>query len=256
MNLEEKIEQIAKWIVGSKHLVVFTGAGISTASGIPDFRGPDGVWTRRDKGLPPPKMKKAWSQIEPNAGHISLVELQNMDYLKFLITQNTDSLHRRSGIKPELLAELHGNGTLMVCRTCNKKMTYEEAKWDKNVWGAGYLTAQQKEGEPTCPSCISGRLVSSVVNFGDSLPEKDFSESHEHSDKADVYLIVGSSLVVTPAADLPVMAQNNGAKMILLNRGETPLDNIMDIKIEENIAEVLPKIIAKMKEYITEKKTE
>jgi len=256
MNLEEKIEQIAKWIVGSKHLVAFTGAGISTASGIPDFRGPDGVWTRRDKGLPPPKMKKAWSQVEPNLAHMSLVELQNMGYLKFLITQNTDNLHRRSGIKPELLAELHGNGTLMVCRSCNEMMTYEEANWDKGVWGAGYLTASQKEGQPTCPSCQTGRLVSSVVNFGDSLPDKDFKESHEHSAKADVYLIIGSSLVVTPAADLPVMAQNNGAKMILLNRGETPLDNIMDVKIEENIADVLPKIIAKMKGYITEEKIE
>jgi NAD-dependent deacetylase len=90
------------------------------------------------------------------------------------------------------------------------------------------------------------------VNFGDPLPEKDFHESHEHSEIADVYLLIGSSLVVSPAADLPVLAHKNNAKMILLNRGETPLDYLMDIKIENDIAEVMPKIIAKVKEYITE----
>ena len=107
LSLEEKLDLIAEWIANSKHLVAFTGAGISTESGIPDFRGPDGVWTRRDKGLPPPKMKKAWSEVGPNEGHMVLVELQNMGLLKFLITQNTDNLHRQSGIDPDKISELH-----------------------------------------------------------------------------------------------------------------------------------------------------
>ena len=119
MSLEEKIELAAEWIAKSKHFVAFTGAGISTQSGIPDFRGPDGVWTRRDKGLPPPKMKKAWSEIHPNEGHLVLLELQKMGLLKFLITQNTDNLHRQSGIYHDTISELHGNGTLMKCLSCD-----------------------------------------------------------------------------------------------------------------------------------------
>ena len=249
LSILEKIKLIAQWIAESNHLVAFTGAGISTESGLPDFRGPDGVWTRRDKGLPPPRSSKPWNEVEPNQAHMVLVELQNMGLLKFLISQNVDNLHRKSGINPEILAELHGNSTLMRCLSCHKKMTYEEADWDKKKWGAGYLTAPIKMDQPSCPHC-SGRLVSTVVNFGDSLPDEDFSKSVIHSEKADVYLIVGSSLVVTPAADLPVMAKNNGAKLILLNIGETPLDESVDIKIEEKVGDLLTKILEETKALI------
>src|SRR3712207_4263852 len=101
---EQHIEMIAQWIVKSQHIVAFTGAGISTDSGIPDFRGPDGVWTRRDAGLPPPKWRVSPGQIKPNPSHLALVELQQLGKLQFLITQNTDNLHRQSGILPENLA--------------------------------------------------------------------------------------------------------------------------------------------------------
>ncbi|MCK5045454.1 MAG: hypothetical protein KAS22_02675 [Candidatus Heimdallarchaeota archaeon] len=250
LSLDEKIIQIAEWIANSKHLVAFTGAGISTESGIPDFRGPDGVWTRRDKGLPPPKMKKSWSEIQPNSGHLALVELQNMGLLKFLITQNVDGLHLISGIKADLLAELHGNSNFMVCLSCNKKMTYEEADWDKSRWGPGYRTSSVNEFQPTCPNC-EGRIISSVVNFGDPLPEDDFLKSHEHSDQADVYLIIGSSLVVTPAADLPELARKNNAKTILINMGQTPYDELVNIKIEEKIGGVITKIVSQVKENLS-----
>jgi NAD-dependent SIR2 family protein deacetylase len=249
LSLEEKINQIAEWVANSKHLVAFTGAGISTESGIPDFRGPDGVWTRRDKGLPPPKMEKPWSQVQPNRGHLALVELQNMGLLKFLITQNTDGLHLVSGIKPEHLAELHGNGSYMVCLSCNEKMTYEEAGWVKNKWGPGYRTGRTSELQPTCPHC-EGRIISSVVNFGDPLPEEDFGNSRKHSEQADVYLIIGSSLVVTPAADLPDLSRKNNGKLILINMGETPYDELVDIKIEEKIGGVITKIVSRVKELL------
>lgn len=108
--LGQYIATIAQWIMQGKHIVAFTGAGISTDSGIPDFRGPDGVWTRRDAGLPAPQWRVSPDQIRPNASHLALVELQRFGKLQFLITQNTDNLHRQSGIHPELLAELHGNG--------------------------------------------------------------------------------------------------------------------------------------------------
>src|SRR3989337_2000641 len=113
--LDQYIELIARWILESEHIVAFTGAGISTDSGIPDFRGPDGVWTRRDVGLPQPSWKVFQTQVRPNRSHMALVELQRIGKLQFLITQNTDNLHRESGIKPELLAELHGNGKLVRC---------------------------------------------------------------------------------------------------------------------------------------------
>ena len=166
---QDQIELAAQWIANSKRLVAFTGAGISTESGLPDFRGPDGVWTRRDKGLPPSRSKKPWHLVDPNPAHLALVELQELDLLTFLISQNVDNLHLKSGIRPELIAELHGNTTLMVCLSCNKKMSFEEAGWDKSRWGPGYRTSPIVQGQPRCPHC-GGRIISSIVNFSVSLP--------------------------------------------------------------------------------------
>lgn len=247
-NLEEKITKIAEWIAQAEHLVAFTGAGISTESGLPDFRGPNGVWTRKEKGLPPPRSAVPWHQVQPNKGHLALVELQNMGLLKFVISQNVDNLHLQSGIKPSKIAELHGNSTLMICLSCKKKMTYAEAGWDKKIWGAGYRTTPVKEGQPKCPSC-HGRIISSVVNFGDPLPDEDYRLAKEHAQKADVFLIIGSSLVVTPAANLPLYAiRKKEARVILLNIGKTPLDDGVDIKIEEKVGGLLTKIVEKVKQ--------
>ena len=105
-DLNERINTLVQWMAQAKYLVVFTGAGISTESGLPDFRGPDGLWTRQEKGLPPPP-RADWSLVQPNPAHLSIVQLQDMGKLKFLITQNVDNLHLRSGIKPELIAEFH-----------------------------------------------------------------------------------------------------------------------------------------------------
>src|ERR671926_622638 len=129
-RLEQNIGMIARWIIECAHIVAFTGAGISTDSGIPDFRGPQGVWTRRDAGLPAPRWRVPPGEIEPNASHLALVELQRLGKLRFLITQNTDNLHRRSGIDPALLAELHGNGRLMRCLSCDRQFSREEVGWD------------------------------------------------------------------------------------------------------------------------------
>src|ERR687891_1862891 len=117
-HLQRHVRKIARWIAASEHTVAFTGAGISTDSGIPDFRGPEGVWTRRDAGLPIPRWRVPPGQVQPNASHLALVELQRLGKLRFLITQNTDNLHRLSGIDPGILAELHGNGQLVRCLSC------------------------------------------------------------------------------------------------------------------------------------------
>ena len=130
MNLNKKIDIAAKWIVECQKMVIFTGAGISTDSGIPDYRGPNGVWTRRDKGLQPPK-SIPWEEIKPNQSHFLIVDLLNMGKLDYLISQNVDGLHVKSGIPFNKLAELHGNQHFMKCLKCRKKCTYNEAVWDK-----------------------------------------------------------------------------------------------------------------------------
>ena len=247
MELREKIELLAKWIAESKKLVIFTGAGISTASGLPDYRGPDGVWTRRDKGLPPPKPKISWDQVKPNPNHYAIVELMEMGKLDYLISQNVDGLHAKSGIPFEKLAELHGNQFFMKCLSCNKKMLFEEAGWDKNQWGNGYRTTPVRKGQPTCPHC-QGRIISSIVNFGDSLPYDELEESIRRSEEADVFFVIGSSLVVTPAANMPGIAKRTGAKLIILNKGETPYDDVVDLRFDDLIEDVLPPIVKRVKE--------
>ncbi len=249
MELEDKIELTAKWIYESNHLVVFTGAGISTESGVPDFRGPDGVWTRRDKGLPPPKMSLPWDQVKPNQGHYAIVDLLNLGKLNYLIAQNTDGLHVKSGIPFEKLAELHGNQYFMKCLDCGKKLTFEEARWDKKKWGQGYRTGIIRKNQPKCPEC-GGRLISSIVNFGDPLPMDELEESMRRSQSSDVFFVIGSSLVVTPAADMPRYAWRNGAKLIIVNKGETPYDGEADVRFFEQIGEVLPKIVERVKEMM------
>jgi len=248
MELNEKIELAAKWIAGSKKLVIFTGAGISTDSGLPDYRGPDGVWTRRDAGLPPPK-SVSWDQVKPNQGHYALVELMELDKLDYLISQNVDGLHAKSGIPFEKLAELHGNMYFMKCLECNTKMTFEDAGWDKNKWGNGYRTGRVRKGQPTCPKC-QGRLISSIVNFGDPLPEEDLQMSMVRSANSDVFFVIGSSLVVTPAASMPGIAKRNGSRLIILNRGETPYDHKADLRFFDDIAEVLPPIVEKVRKML------
>ena len=237
--LERRIEIIARWIIESRHLVAFTGAGISTDSGIPDFRGPEGVWTRRDAGLAPPRWRVSPAMVRPNASHLALVELQQLGKLQFLITQNTDNLHRQSGISPELLAELHGNGHLMRCLSCDRLHTKQDVAWDIDKWGPGYRTQRPIRGQPACPAC-GGRLISSVVNFGDPLPEKELMAAADHASRCDLMLVLGSSLVVNPAASLVGLALRGGARAVLINQGETPYDDLVTLRVWEGIGEVMP----------------
>ena len=223
---EIKVRNLAQCLYESRYPVVFTGAGISTESGLPDFRGPDGVWTRRDKGLPPRSISTPWDEVEPNSGHYAILELQKLGKLKFLISQNVDNLHLKSGIRPELLAELHGNMTKQRCTRCEQ--TYD--------FSAGVLECE-----------CGGSLLSSVVDFGQSLPQKDLSLAFEHSRNCDLFIVVGSSLVVTPAADMPREALVAGAKLVIINQGETPFDKHADLRFYENIGEVLPVAVKRLK---------
>ena len=226
-DLDRRIKTLAQWMFEAKRLVVFTGAGISTESGLPDFRGPDGIWTRQARGLPP--KTRDFSSVEPNAGHMAIVELQKLGRLSFLISQNVDNLHLRSGIHPDLLAELHGNVAMLRCSRC-------EAQVDKST------------APDTC-SC-GGRLVSSVVNFGQPLPQKELADSYRHSQNCDLFMVVGSSLVVTPAADMPRVALRYGARLVIINQGETPFDRVAHLRFEERIGEVLPEAVAQLKQLM------
>jgi len=223
---DKKIQTLAQWLYESQYSVVFTGAGISTESGLQDFRGPEGVWTRRDKGLPPKPMSVPWDAVNPNSGHYAIVELQKLGKLKFLISQNVDNLHLKSGIRPELLAELHGNMTKMRCKRC-------ERIYDNDA------------GMTRCR--CGGLLASSVVDFGQSLPQKDLSLSFEHSRKCDLFIVVGSSLVVTPAAEMPGEALTAGAELVIINQGKTPFDSHTHLRFHENIGEILPGAVRRLK---------
>ena len=224
-TLEERIEQLAQWMLEAHYLVVFTGAGISTESGLPDFRGPDGVWTRQAKGLPP--KDRPFSSVEPNAGHLAIVQLQKLGKLGFLISQNVDNLHVKSGIRTDLLAELHGNSAKLRCQRC-------KAEVDKS------------QGLEAC-SC-GGRLVSSVVNFGDPLPQRELQSSFWHSGQCDLFIVVGSSLVVSPANEMPRVALESGARLVIINQGETPLDKRCHLRFDEKIGDVLPPAVERLRE--------
>ncbi len=226
-DLAGRIKTLAQWMFEAKHLVVFTGAGISTESGLPDFRGPDGIWTRQAKGLP--TKARHFDSAEPNTGHIAIVELQKLGKLSFLISQNVDNLHLRSGIRPDLLAELHGNVTRLRCTRC-------ETEVDKSA------------GRDRC-SC-GGKLVSSVVNFGQPLPRKALADSYWHSENSDLFIVAGSSLVVTPAADMPKVTLESGARLVIINQGETPLDRVVHLRFWEGIGEVLPPAVAQLKKFM------
>ena len=227
-DLRERIEKLSKLLYESRYIVIFTGAGISTESGLRDFRGPDGLWTRRDKGLSTPRQD--FTGAEPNSGHYAILELQRLGMMAFLISQNVDNLHLISGIRPELLAELHGNLTKVRCVSCEFKM-------------------DRVEGEEICPLC-GGRVISTVVNFGDSLPAKDLQDSYKHSQACDLFIVVGSSLVVYPAADMPAVALEAGAKLVIINQGETPFDENAHLRFTEKVGEVLPPSIERLKELL------
>ena len=246
---DNKIQLAAKWVVEFDKIVIFTGAGVSTESGLPDFRGPNGVWTRRDKGLPPPRIRVPWSEVKPNPAHLILVELQNRGKLDFLISQNVDNLHLKSGILPEKIAELHGNTTLMRCLDCDRQFKKQAVGWDEATWGKGYRTMRPKKGQPNCPNC-GGRLISSVVNFGDPLPAKDLKLAKQHSMTCDLFIAIGSSLVVTPAAEIPRYALEAGAKFILINKGETPYDDLAHLRFDGKAGMIMSAIIEKVKQML------
>ncbi len=235
-------------IAEASRIVGFTGAGISTESGVPDFRSPDGVWARnrtvyfqeflsseagrveywRQKIAAWPDMREA----RPNAGHYAFVELHKQGRLQALITQNIERLHQRSGLPANMVLELHGTTTEAVCLTCGDRIPSDEAC--RRVAGG--------ELAPRCRLC-GGVLKPATISFGQAMPHDVMVRAQAAVESCDLLLAVGSSLVVEPAASLPRVARQAGARLIIVNREPTPLDGIADVVVRGELGAILPALV-------------
>jgi len=253
-NLNELILKTADLIVKSRNLVVFTGAGISTESGIPDFRGPKGLWSRFDpddftidKFLNnPDSRRKQWhifkeglmtDKAVPNAAHVAVAELHKMGKLDCVITQNIDNLHQKAGLPDDKVFELHGNMQWAVCLECGKRYSFSDIK-------------TRLDGGEDIPDCIEchGMLKPAIVMFGEQLPYDVLEQAGRRARGSDLFIVIGSTLVVYPAAYMPQYAVQSGAKLVIINIGETPLDRQATICISAKAGETMATIVSRVKE--------
>jgi NAD-dependent deacetylase len=232
-------------------VAVLTGAGISTESGIPDFRGPQGLWTKNPAAekasniryyVSDPEVRKAnwaarasgalWANVEPNIGHRALVHLEQRGKLHTLITQNVDELHQRAGSDPALVVEVHGTTRKAGCLSCSWRAEREEV----------LERVRAGEKDPDCPVC-GGMVKSATVSFGQSLDPEDLRRSEEAALEADLFLAIGTSLAVYPINETVKIAKQAGAALIIINGEPTVFDAIADVVLHEQIGDVLPKIV-------------
>ncbi|HEY2337817.1 MAG TPA: Sir2 family NAD-dependent protein deacetylase [Burkholderiales bacterium] len=244
------IERVRKWIDGAQRVVVLTGAGISTDSGIPDFRGPQGLWTKNPLAekmsnihyyLADPEVRKlswqnrmsspAWN-AKPNAGHLSLFNLFKRQKLHALITQNIDELHQMSGIPPELVIEVHGSMRRVMCWDCGMRAPMQKAL-DRVRAG---------EDDPKCRVC-GGILKSDTISFGQQLVPEVIDRAMRVAGEGDVFIAIGSTLQVYPVAGAVEVARDAGAKIVIVNAQPTPFDDIAAALFDGSISEVLPAIL-------------
>jgi NAD-dependent deacetylase len=241
-TLPEAQRFVAQFKDGSyRQIVALTGAGISTDSGIPDFRSPGGIWSKRqpvqyqdfvadedsrledwDRRF---EMMDYFARAEPNAAHLAMTSLAQAGKLHCLITQNVDGLHQRAGFPNDKLVEIHGNSTFATCLSCGARAELEA---QKPIVDAGQ--------SPRCPDC-SGLLKAAVISFGQQMPEMELARAAEAAAACDLFLVLGSSLVVHPAAQLPAIAVRGGADLVILNGQETPLDSYASTVIRTPLAQ-------------------
>ena len=249
MNSTESIGTVRAWVSAARRIVVLTGAGISTDSGIPDFRGPQGVWTRNPAAekqstlqnyLADPQVRRAawrsrldhaaWT-AQPNRGHLALVALERRGKLHALITQNIDELHQIAGNSRELTIEVHGTMRRVMCWGCGNRAPMQEAL---NRVRAG-------EADPACLAC-GGILKSDTVSFGQALVPEVIARAMQAAGEADLLLAIGSTLQVYPVAGVVPLAKDRGAKVVIMNDQPTPLDERADALLRGAIGELLPQI--------------
>jgi len=260
--MEEQIDRLTDLIVSSKRVVVFTGAGVSTESGIPDFRSPGGIWEQYDPSeftyqrfvSSAETRKQHWQfyrtgilgseDAQPNPAHYAIAELWRMGKLDCLITQNVDNLHQKAGTPEEKVIELHGNMRWVKCLDCGKRSTMDEV-----------IKRVEEEGleEPRCEEC-QGILKPEGIFFGESLPEKALREAVYYSRNCDLFIVIGSTLIVTPAAHMPSYALESGARLVIINLSSTPLDRQATMLIQGKAGEVMSRVVEKVKEKLPHNK--
>ena len=245
-----QVDQLAGWLKAAQRVAVLTGAGISTDSGIPDFRGPNGVWTRNPDAArqatiqnyvaDPEVRRQAWRsrrdhpawQAEPNAGHFALVGLEKLGKLLAVITQNVDGLQQRAGSSPDLVIEVHGTIWAVECLTCGRRTPMEDQ----------LERVDAGEDDPRCVAC-GGIQKSATISFGQALVPAVLNRAWEAAAASDLFLAVGTSLTVYPVAGLCDVALEAGARLVIVNAQETPYDAIAHAVIRDPISTVLPRAI-------------
>jgi len=252
-EFEEKCQKVAELIVQSNRNVVFTGAGVSTESGIPDFRGKDGIWTKVNpddftiqKYLASEENRRMqWKMLvqgglvtaaKPNKAHMAVAELEKLGKLDCVITQNIDNLHQAAGNSPDIVFELHGNMQFARCLKCNERYPMPEI-----------LKRLEKVDIPDCDRC-GGILKPDAVFFGEALPQWVLSEAARRASQCDLCIVIGSTLVVYPAAYIPIYALEAGAKLVIINIGDTPLDSRATVRMEAKAGEAMSRIVSLVKE--------
>ena len=249
-DLKTAVDRLRDLVADAKVVLPFTGAGISTECGIPDFRSPGGVWTKNqpipfDEFCSSQEMRnEAWRRrfameehfaaARPGRGHLALASLYRAGKAPGVVTQNIDNLHQASGISAEHVIELHGNNSYALCLDCDARYELSWVK-DKLAGSGGHA--------PDCTAC-GGRIKTATISFGQAMPERAMRRAEELTLACDLFLAVGSSLVVWPAAGFPLMAKRNGARLVIINRDETEFDGLADLVVHEDIGTVLAPLIA------------
>jgi len=244
----DEIESLSALIARSERIVALTGAGISTESGIPDFRSPGGIWTRYkpiefgDFLASAEMRRESWrrkfathetmQKATPNAGHRALARLVELGKMPAVITQNIDGLHQASGVPDDKVIELHGNTTFAACLDCRRRY---ELDWVREVFAVD-------ERLPVCTAC-GGHIKTATISFGQSMPEAEMAKAHEVALTADLFIVLGSSLVVYPAAGFPVMAKRNGSRLVIVNREPTDQDDLADLVINAEIGATMSRAV-------------
>jgi NAD-dependent deacetylase len=242
------IDRAATLLAGARRIVVFTGAGVSTDSGIPDFRSPGGIWTRYDPRQlgfrryvrDPEARKLAWRLrrelhqlgARPNPAHLACVRLAEAGRLAGVVTQNIDGLHTDAGLSAEQVCEVHGTGRQFVCLACGERGPMAEA----------VARVEAGEEDPACRAC-GGIIKAATVSFGQSIPPEVWARAERLTAGCDAFVAVGSSLVVQPAAGLPRMASRLGATLVIVNREPTPLDHLADVVLRGEAGTLLPALV-------------
>ena len=247
MTVDTDLDEFAQLIDAANRVVIFTGAGISTESGIPDFRSPGGTWTkmkpidfsdfmrsdtaRRETWKRRFDMEDTFIKATPNRGHRAVAELIRRGKASSVITQNIDGLHQDSGIPDDKVIELHGNTTYAHCLDCAQRFEIGALRVDF-------------ERDRIVPSCACGGWVkTATISFGQSMPQREMQLAQRETLAADLFVVIGSSLVVYPAAGFPELAKRNGSALVILNRDETPLDGIADLVINRAIGDTLGEVV-------------